>query len=125
MCVIYGLYGVCVMHGLYGMCYVWNVLEVILDMIEESPYKVYVNVNALFTDEGSMIPKAILWEDGKTYEIQKVTDIRRAASLKAGATGIRYTIYVDGYETHLYYGDDHRWFVEAKTPHRPTEKCDG
>ena len=60
-----------------------------------------------------MVPKAIFWEDGRTYEIQKITDIRRAACPAAGATGIRYTIYVDGFEKHLYYGDDRRWFVEA------------
>ena len=83
-------------------------------MIEESPYKIYVNVNVEFTKDGRLIPKAILWDDDKTYEIQKITDIRRSASLIAGATGIRYTIYVGGYESHLYYGDNHRWFVEGK-----------
>ena len=61
-----------------------------------------------------LFPESIIWEDGTTYEIQKITDVRRAASLVAGAMGIRYTIYVDGYESHLYYGDNHRWFVECK-----------
>lgn len=84
-------------------------------MIEESPYKIYVDVNVEFTKDGSLIPKAIHWSDDKTYEIEKITDVRRAASLIAGATGIRYTIYVEGYESHLYYGDNHRWFVESKT----------
>ena len=84
-------------------------------MIEESPYKIYVDVNVEFTKDGSLIPKAIHWSDDKTYEIEKITDVRRAASLIAGATGIRSTIYVEGYESHLYYGDNHRWFVESKT----------
>ena len=88
-------------------------------MIEESPYKIYVNVNVEFTKDGRLIPKAILWDDDKTYEIQKITDIRRSASLIAGATGIRYTIYVEGYESHLYYGDNHRWFVEGKKGKTP------
>ncbi|MCR5228255.1 MAG: hypothetical protein K6E27_13730 [Eubacterium sp.] len=83
-------------------------------MIEESPYKIYVDVNVEFTKDGSLIPKAIHWDDDKTYEIDKITDVRRAASLIAGATGIRYTIYIEGYESHLYYGDNHRWFVEGK-----------
>ena len=82
-------------------------------MINESPYKIYVDVSVEFTKDGSLIPQAIHWEDGTTYEIQKITAIRRAASLTAGATGIRYTVYIDGYEKHLYYGDNHRWFVEA------------
>ena len=34
--------------------------------------------------------------DYKKGEIQKVTDVRRAASLKAGGAGIRYTCIVDG-----------------------------
>ncbi|MBO4863936.1 MAG: hypothetical protein J5517_06205 [Eubacterium sp.] len=82
-------------------------------MIEESPLKIYVNVSVEFTKEGRLIPRAIHWDDGRVYEIQKITDIRRAASLAAGATGIRYTIYVDGFEKHLFYGDNHRWFVVA------------
>ena len=83
-------------------------------MIEESPYKIYVDVNVEFQKDGTLIPKSIIWDDGKVYEIQKVTDVRRAATLVAGATGIRYTIYIDGYESHLYFGDNRRWFVEGK-----------
>ena len=83
-------------------------------MIEESPYKIYVDVNVEFQKDGTLIPRYIIWDGGKVYEIQKVTDVRRAASLVAGATGIRYTIYIDGYESHLYFGDNRRWFVEGK-----------
>ena len=90
-------------------------------MFEESPNKIYVDVNALFTKDGGLIPKTIHWDDDKIYEIQKITDIRRAASLGAGASGIRYTIYVDGYESHLYYGDNHKWFVEAKEEKKKQE----
>lgn len=82
-------------------------------MSEESPYKIYVNVNVEFTKEGRLIPRAIHWEDGRTYVIDKITEVRRAASFLAGGTGIRYTIYVEGFEKHLYYGDNHRWYVEA------------
>ena len=82
-------------------------------MIEESPYKVYVDVNVEFQKDGTLVPRSIIWDDGVIYEIQKITDVRRAASLLAGGTGIRYTIYVDGFEKHLYFGDNRRWFVEA------------
>ena len=85
-------------------------------MIAESPYKIYVDVVVEYRKDGSLVPKAINWNDYTTYEIQKITDVRRSASLKAGATGIRYTVYIDGYESHLYYGDNQRWFVEGKTP---------
>ena len=86
-----------------------------VSMIAESPNKIYVDVNVECKKDGSLIPKAILWSDDKTYEIEKITDVRRAASLIAGATGVRYTIYIEGYESHLFYGDNHRWFVEGKT----------
>jgi hypothetical protein len=82
-------------------------------MIEESSLKIYVNVNVEFTKDGKLIPRTIHWADGTIYEIDRITDVRRAANIRVGGSGIRYTIYVDGFETHLYYGDDHRWFVEA------------
>ena len=46
--------------------------------------KVYVNVMAEFTNDGRLLPRSFIWMDGHVYEIQKVTDVRRATSLKAG-----------------------------------------
>jgi len=60
--------------------------------------KVYVNVMAEFTNDGRLLPRSFIWKDGHVYEIQKVTDVGRAASLKAGGAGIRYTCIVDGKE---------------------------
>ena len=56
--------------------------------------KVYVNVMAEFTNDGRLLPRSFIWKDGHVYEIQKVTDVRRAASLKAGGAGIR--LYAGG-----------------------------
>ena len=42
--------------------------------------KVYVNVMAEFTNDGRLLPRSFIWKDGHVYEIQKVTDVRRAAS---------------------------------------------
>ena len=53
-----------------------------------------------------------LCEDGVEYEISKVKDIRRAASLKAGGAGMRYTCVVDGKEVYLFYEDNNMWFME-------------
>lgn len=61
-----------------------------------------------------MLPKKMVWTDGHVYEIQKVTDVRRAASLKAGGVGQRYTCIIDGKESHLFYDDNNLWFVERK-----------
>lgn len=75
--------------------------------------KVYVAVTARFDVEGNITPLSLVWEDGTTYEIDRIVDQRRAASLKAGGIGIRYTIRVNGKQSYLYY-EDPRWFVEGK-----------
>ncbi len=74
--------------------------------------KVYVDVIAEFTSDGRLFPKSITWEDGHVYEITKVTDIRRAASLKAGGAGLRYTCEICNQEKYLYYEDNNLWFME-------------
>ena len=48
--------------------------------------KVYVEVTARFDTEGDITPLSVTWEDGTVYEIDKVIDKRRAASLKAPLT---------------------------------------
>ena len=83
-------------------------------MVSTYSLKVYVEVMAVFTPEGRLIPKTITWEDGRVYQIDRVTDVRRACSLKAG-TGLRYTCVISGKTTHLFYEDDNKWFVERKT----------
>ncbi len=75
--------------------------------------KVYVDVEAVFTKDGRLLPKSITWIDGHRYDIQRVTDIRRAASLKAGGVGIRYTCIINGNESYLFY-EETKWFVERK-----------
>ena len=54
--------------------------------------KVYVAVELTIDESGVMHPRRILWEDGRRFEITSVSDVRRAASLKAGGSGMRYTV---------------------------------
>ena len=75
-------------------------------------HKVYVDVHASFFD-GHVMPNTIFWTDGKQYEIDKVVDVKKAASRKVGGHGILYTIMIRGVETKLFREDD-LWFVEAK-----------
>jgi hypothetical protein len=75
--------------------------------------KVFVEVIAKFTKDGLKTPLTVTWEDGRRFEIDKVTDVRRAASLKAGGQGIRYKCRINGRETFLWLEDD-KWFVEGK-----------
>lgn len=76
--------------------------------------KVYVDVKARFSKDGKLMPLSIIWTDGSEYEIQRVKDVRRAASLRAGGAGIRYTCIIAGKESHLFYEDNNMWFVERK-----------
>ena len=77
--------------------------------------KKYVAVVSITSPDGLVTPQTIVWDDGRRFAIDKVTDRRQAQSLKVGGTGMRYTILVGGRQTHLWY-DDYRgsWFVEAK-----------
>jgi hypothetical protein len=75
--------------------------------------KVYVNVSAKFNKDGRIIPESFEWEDERIFEIDRITDIRRAASLKVGGAGLRYTCFVCGKQTYLFL-EDNRWFIEAK-----------
>lgn len=74
--------------------------------------KVYVDVTAEFSKDGILRPLSFRWEDDQIYTIQNVKDIRRAASLKAGGVGMRYTCVVNGKICHLYYEDNNLWFME-------------
>lgn len=75
--------------------------------------KVYVGVHARFEPDGRMMPLSIVWEDGKEYEIDRILDVRRAASLKAGGAGMRYTVRIGRTETFLFL-EENRWFVERR-----------
>ncbi len=77
------------------------------------PRKAYVQVTAVFDIDGTIIPECIFWEDGTVYNIDRVVSVCRAASLKAGGDGVRYTCKIGNNLTYLFL-DDNRWFVEAK-----------
>ena len=77
--------------------------------------KIYVAIDAHFNPDGKLIPTAIIWTDGRRYAVDRVLDTRRAASLKAGGIGVRYTCRIGGNQTYLFYEDVYgKWFVEAK-----------
>ena len=75
--------------------------------------KVYLDVTVKFDSDGNMTPLSLVWEDDTVYEIDRVKDVRRAASLKAGGMGIRYTVMIQGKMKYLFF-EDPKWFVEAK-----------
>lgn len=77
--------------------------------------KTYVEVTARFDTDGKILPQKILWRDGRVYTVDRVTDVCRAASLKAGGAGIRYTCRIGNHITHLFL-EETRWFVEEICP---------
>ena len=92
-------------------------------MDNRKPVKVYVPVEVRFDASGKMLPHIITWEDGKQYEIDRVTDIRPAPALKAGGQGDRYTVQINGKQSYLFFercsevtgATLGRWFVERRT----------
>ena len=72
-----------------------------------------VKVIARHDEQGRVCPLEVEWEDGRRFEVDRLLDVRRAAALKAGGQGVRYTVRILGKETYLF-EDEGRWFVEAK-----------
>jgi hypothetical protein len=74
-------------------------------------HKTFLTVTAKHDPSGMTRPLSITWTDGKQYEVDRVLDIRQAASLKCGGQGLRYTCRVCGKEVYLFC-DEGKWFVE-------------
>jgi hypothetical protein len=75
--------------------------------------KVFVDVLVKYTKDGRLIPLTVMWEDGRRFEIDKVLEEKKAASLKVGGQGLRYKCRIYSKEIFLWL-EDGKWFVEAK-----------
>jgi len=62
---------------------------------------------------GTVLPRAITWEDGQTYPVDQIMDIRKAASLKCGGAGLRYQVRIGESVTYMWFEVD-RWFVKRR-----------
>ena len=71
----------------------------------------YVDVIAKMGADGKVMPLTIVWTDGSKFHIDRVRDVRRAASLKLGGVGDRYTIDIGG-QTRFLFLDEYRWYIE-------------
>lgn len=81
--------------------------------LERNDRKVYVDVYARFTKDGGMEPVGLIWGNGKLFVVDRILDATRAASLKAGGCGIRYTCMIKGKRVQIFYEENYRWFVTA------------
>ena len=73
--------------------------------------KKFVSVTVYYDCDGNISPLVIHWDDGADYEIDKIIDVRNAASLKSGGAGVRYTCRIRGQLRYLFL-DDNKWFIE-------------
>lgn len=73
--------------------------------------KRYVEVEATFLEDGRILPRAVVWHDGRRFAVRAVLGVRRCSSLKVGGAGVRYDVLVGHAHTFLFH-EDPRWFVE-------------
>lgn len=84
---------------------------------DTSPCKQYVKVRADHYCDGRIIPLKFRAEDGDAVLIDRILDVRRAPSLKAGGQGIRYTCRCGERVVYLFH-DREVWFVENEDDHQ-------
>jgi hypothetical protein len=72
--------------------------------------KNYVRVLALYNEEGDIRPVKMEWEE-QWLDVDRVLDIRPAASLRSGGAGLRYTCSIVGVPTYLFL-EETKWFFE-------------
>ena len=77
----------------------------------ENKNKTFTDVKAIFDKEGNIIPFSVFVEE-EWRDIDRIIDVRPAASLKSGGAGIRYTCDITGVRSYLFL-DDTKWFIEA------------
>lgn len=70
----------------------------------------YLEVTAKFDNNGRVVPLSFIWF-GCKINIDKVTDMRPAASLKQGGQGMRYTCRT-GTQNYYLFCDAGKWFLE-------------
>ncbi len=73
--------------------------------------KINLEVIAKFDVNGNIRPVSIVWEDGRVFPVDRILDIRKAASLKAGGLGMRYICRICG-KTVTLFNDENHWFME-------------
>ncbi len=77
-------------------------------------YKRYVDVVTLMKKDGSMLPVLLVWDNGIKYSIDRIVEVRKAAS-QVGGCGILYKCKIEGKERNLFF-ERNRWFIESLKP---------
>ena len=72
--------------------------------------KINVQVDSEKLESGEIVPLRILWQDGRIWNIDRVT--HSCASLDGEYEGIRYTVIIGSAEKYIYRAG-HAWYVMA------------
>ena len=91
---------------------------------EKPKEKVYVKVRSFFDRIGDMQPTSIIWEDGREFKIDAVTDFYPANGKPDAPPDDRYTVKINGEYRYLYFErkDSYfpsrygRWYVKVACP---------
>ena len=79
---------------------------------EQKPTEVlYLRVIADMNPERAIMPKKIIWSDGREFDIQKITDVRRGFIKMVGELCMKYYCLIDGNFRILCLNDDMKWFT--------------
>ena len=73
--------------------------------------KINLAVNVRHEICGTQVPIYIIWEDGRIFEVDRLLEVRAAASLKAGGVGVRYLCRIRNKMVALF-NEESRWFIE-------------
>ncbi len=73
--------------------------------------KQFIEVLAQHNPDGSTKPLSIKWVNGRVFSIDRILDVRKAAALKAGGLGMRYTVRIMGKQVYLF-DEEGKWFID-------------
>ncbi|MDH6367753.1 MULTISPECIES: hypothetical protein [unclassified Breznakia] len=77
-------------------------------------FKKYIKVITMCDEHGTLTPIYIIWNNGAKYKIDKILEVRKAAS-KVGGCGILYRCRIGKSERSIFY-EINRWFIESTNP---------
>ncbi len=83
-----------------------------MEKVLKSSNKVsYLKVLAEMSPERAILPRKIIWEDGRVFDVEKITDIRRGLVKEVGELCMKYYCRINGYYKVICLADDLRWFA--------------
>lgn len=74
--------------------------------------KTVIGVIAEHSRDGKIKPLSITWTDGRQYSIDRMLDVRIAATPKMSGKGLRYTCRIHGKQVYLFH-DLGQWYIES------------